>query len=426
MIRGVSASRLPLLEKCVGSAVLPTVNNISEEGAIGTAKHEHLELRATRGIEAAHAAMESICEALGLDERDAGIAAAEMRRFTWTPPAGALAEVSLCLLDDGSVVRITGGRGHYPDLPDGATLPGQVDILWSEPEPLVVSEDGQTARCPEGSTLFVYDYKTGEPANITSVQRNAQLLSLGLIAQRWTGAAEAVTGIIYPRAGLGEWDMTQPLRAAALARVESSIRAKLAAIESERVKYAAGEHLSLTEGSHCTYCPSGARCPAKTAMIKSIATGEVVRNEEAALTPEQAEWIAARLPSIARFVEASRDALKAYVVQHGPVPMGDGVVWGPVMEEQEAISAVAAKPVLEEEIGEHAQVAVKTTMAKSAIEDAVAESHSAQGIKRQKSAAMRRILAKLHAVGAVEKIRVEKFRAYRPAKMALRAGLGEL
>lgn len=425
MIPGVSASRLPLLDKCVGAAVLPTVSNISEDGAIGTAKHAHLEMRVKSGLAEAHRLMPAICERHGLDERDAGIAAAQMRSFLWVPPPGALAEVSLCLLEDGQVVRVAGGRGSYLVLPEGAMLPGQLDVMWSEPEPLSVRDDG-SVECPAGSTLFVYDFKTGDDANVTTVARNAQVLSLGLMAQRWTGAAEVVVGVIYPRPGDGEWDMTPPMRAETMSRVEARIRRKLDVIKQARAKHAAGEHIELVEGSHCTYCPAQSRCPAKTAMIKAVATGEVVQADAADLTPEQAEWVATRLPSIARFVDASRDALRTYVRQNGPVPMGDGVFWGPVNEDRETVDAMKAKPVLEEELGPHAEVAIKTTLAKSAIEDAIAEKHSAEGIKRQKSAAMRRILAKLHAAGAVGSVRVEMFKPYRPAKLAMRAGQGDL
>jgi len=406
-----SASRQPLLSKCTGSAVLPTIESENEAADEGSALHEALALRGTDSLEASLVQWPDIAQRWGLDERATAIVGARLRSFTWCPPEGALVEVGLCLLVDGSVVRTRGGRGDYPELPAGALLPGQADVIWSEPEPLDLSEPAQP-RCPVGSVLVVVDYKSGDAANVTGADRNEQLLSLALLWARFTGAEAVRVAAVFPGPGNGTWDVTSLLRAAALDRIEARIRARAARVEAQRAALAAGEALELVEGPHCTYCPSEATCPAKTSRLRALLAEGSAPFEVGPLAPELAQKAAVMLPMIDALGRRMRAALQAHVKATGPIDLGNGNEWGPVLEQKDEISYGAAYEVLRDELGpERTQAAAK--ISKSAIEDAIGALHEEQGIRRQKSAAMRRVLAKLHEAGAIEKVTSETFKAHR-------------
>lgn len=406
-----SASRQPLLMKCIGSSVLPRVASESRAADVGTLKHEHLELRNKRGLDEALAAMTTIGARLGLPDRDVAIATALMRRFTWMPPKGAVSEIALCLMSDGRVVRVDGGQGDY-DVPDGAMLPGTIDLIWSEPEPLIVHEDGRI-ECPKGSLLFCADWKTGDEANVTPIERNEQVLANALMAGRFTGAERVVPTLIYPAPGDGDWEQTDPIRVTTLARVEERLREREELAIELRAAHARGEPIPLTSGPWCTYCPSSAYCPEKVAQLQAI----VALQPPAAgrsFTPEEATWWADRLAMIGQLRQKASEALKAYVAATGkPIPMSNGNVWGPVFDTEEEIVPDVAMAVLREELGDGADKVLSTS--KAAIERAVKADHEEKKIKRKVGPTVSRILAKLHAAGAIKQNTSVSYRAQRPA-----------
>jgi hypothetical protein len=306
---------------------------------------------------------------------------------------------------------VPGGRGNYPALPDGALLPGQLDLMWSEPEPLDFSDPAHP-RCPAGSVLTVIDYKTGEPANVTVADRNEQLLVLGLMAARWTGAESVRVGVCFPGKGEGLWDVTGALRTAALSRIEGRVHALAAHATAQRQALAEKRHLELVEGSHCTYCPSSAACPAKTSAVRALVDSGVDAFAPGALEPEVARKAALMLPIIEGLGRKMREALKAHVAACGPIPVGTSVEWGPVLEGRDEIDFAKALDVLCDELGV-ARARSAATISKSAIEKAIGELHAEQGIKKQKSAAMRRVLARLHEDGAITRGAIEIYKPHR-------------
>lgn len=411
-----SASRQPLLSKCTGSAVLPRIESVSDAANEGSAIHESLAVRATHGLEASLVQWPDIAARWGLDERETGIVGARLRSFIWCPPNGALVEVGLAMLTDGSVARVEGGRGEYPALPPGTLLPGQADVVWSEPEPLDLSDPARP-RCPKGSLLVVGDYKTGDAANVTGADRNEQLLSLGLLWARFTGAEAVRVAAIFPGPEKGTWDTTSVLRAAAFDRIEARIRARHARIEVQREAFARGEHIELVEGPHCTYCPAEAACPAKTARLRALVADGDAPFAAGPLSPELARNAAVILPMLGQLEKKMRAALQAHAKSFGPIDLGNGNVWGPIVETKEEIDYAAAYDVLRDELGpERVQAAAKIT--KSAIDDAIGALHEERGIKKQKSAAMRRVLARLHEAKAIRDVAGETFKAYRPGASA--------
>ena len=146
-----SGSSYSQAQKCPGSVVLPQVGADVPAAASGSAQHQHFAERAQLGVERAFERLDLVAQAWDLSEDSAAIFAALCRRFTWVPPEGAVVELPLGLYADGRVRRVVGGRGSYEG-PDGLLFPGTLDVMWAEPDPLVIDASG-APRCPESSVL---------------------------------------------------------------------------------------------------------------------------------------------------------------------------------------------------------------------------------------------------------------------------------
>lgn len=407
-----SGSAAPRVSRCISSGLFGAVDSSSEAAAIGSAGHEHMALRSALGVDEAMRLLDHTMAKWGLSEKDAGILRARLAKYAFVPPPMSMAELSLAILDDGSAVRISGGRGNYPDAPEETVCPLQIDLVYSEPEPLDMS--GPVPRCPKGSVLMVVDYKFGEETKVDPVERNWQLRAAAVAAAAYFGAEQVLPAIAYPGAGDGDWDYPEaPFVAKDLVADVEFLRGlrdrraqALAAIES-------GEPpTNLHEGWWCDHCPSIDSCPAKLALVRAAI--EVGPNAaHAGLDPNQARVLVSAYRAAQRFVERAKDALERYTrIHEEPIDVGDGVFWGPTIQETTEIDAGAALDVLRTELSEENALST-LRMSKAAIENAIRDEHEANGVQRQKAAAFRRIMAKLHEAGAVEKVRRVEFRWYR-------------
>src|SRR5580658_5874186 len=172
----VSGSMLPIVSRCAPAGILPRVHHDNPKGDSGSAMHEHVLVdRLVYGIDGAIARIPALAKKWDLDDRDTGFLKWRCKTFEWTPPRGAVTEIALGFCEDGSGVRVKGGKGDYPNLPPEVILPTQIDALWAEPDPLVVDESGKVT-CPEGSTLWVVDLKTGKDQYVEDVEHNAQIV----------------------------------------------------------------------------------------------------------------------------------------------------------------------------------------------------------------------------------------------------------
>jgi hypothetical protein len=397
-----SGSRLPLLDACPASCALPQFPSRNEEADLGNAIHEHLAERVGLGISLAVERLDLIAAKWQLNEKLTGIFRARCISFEWTPPRGAVPEFALGLFEDGSVKQITGGRGKYPSL-QGLILPLTLDIMWAEPTPLYRTADG-IVRCPTGSILHVGDYKSGKDKYVSSVETNMQAIAQAVLAARWTGATHALPAIIFVRKGPGLWDVpAAPLGPAELDAAEAHIRALLSAGAAQQAAYAAGDPLSYRTGPHCLYCDAGPGCTAKLAPIKTL-LGDRAPLEPGPLTRPQAALLAVLEPQLRQLADQAKAALLADVQASGEsIPLGSGRAWGGYLETEDVLIADKVLPVLEEEVGpELAQAAVRMKITKTAMGDAIKASHEAQGIERQKAAAMRRVLARSREAGGIE------------------------
>lgn len=407
-----SLSSLPLAMKCQASQALPVVRSIGSADKIGSALHEHGCDRARLGMDGALERLDQIAELFDLGEEERGIFIARARGFNFNPPRGSVAELALCYLEDGSVVPVKGGRGSYENLPDGALLPGQIDLFWAEPEPLFI-ENGRP-RCPPNSILWCVDYKTGSENYVDPVEKNAQLLGGALLTARYTGARAVMPAVCFWRKGDGIWDAPESyIDAAGIDLLEKIVRSTLFKVREQREAAAAGRPLSFVVGNHCTFCNSQIYCSAKMAAIKRY-LDDPAPLAPSALTFEQVQAIAELQPSFSRFAENAKEALEAWTVANGrPIPLKDGRVWGPYPHEKSVLDPDKAVAALAEEIGnEAAAAALVRSVTKSKIDELIKESHAAKGIKRQGAPTMRRVMGALAAAGGVKKVTETWFGAH--------------
>lgn len=381
------------VEHCAAAAVLPGFDSTNAKARLGSAFHEHRELLVTLGYRRAFRALTAIAakwdvERLPLARMAAGC--------TWAPPQGSLVEVSLACLPDGSVVQVEGGHGSYPDLPQGAFAPGQLDVMWSEPDPLVMV--GGRPTCPVGSVLFVADYKTGDPDAVPPVEENAQLLNLAYKAARWTGAVSVVPAIIFVDwQGAMSWDAPPaPLHEDDLDLVWEGILARQKRANAQLAALTRGPltpsslNLSYSVGAHCTWCKSRFACPAVVGEVKSL----VEAPPEGPLSADDAARLARLVPLIETLSKKIRATLEDYVDEHGPIELGEGDVWGPHDVSKDVVVPSLALPPLVEHFKGAAFHAVE--ISKAAI-DRVAK---AEGMKPGET---RSLFGELRKAGAFQR-----------------------
>lgn len=404
----VSGSALGLAVKCSASAVLPRVLGLSGEPArIGSALHDHIRHRNLYGVASALEMLDQLVVAHELSEAEAELFKVRARAFEWSPPKGAIAEVALCLFDDGRVEVVRGGKGQYEKIP-GALVPTQIDLFWAEPAPLY--REGSRIICPPDSILWVVDFKSGKEQYVDPAGRNAQVLAGMVTAAKLTGAKRAIPAIVYLRKGQGIWDVAEHwFDEAAIAKVEETLANAVHAVRKARRDYPRGLPLAYTEGAHCGFCRARNACPAHLASLKHWldVKGPL---EIGALPDHQIRRLAELAPSFMRFALSVPLALRAHVEETGrPIVLSDGKVWGPYPKPTEAWDAEKAIAALSEEIGPEAAKAARPPpkIAKARIEKAIKAAHAEKGIIRKGAAAMRGVWARLkRADGIREGVKV--------------------
>lgn len=365
----VSGSSYGRVRKCPPSAVLPQVRHEGPD-AVGNAIHEHLALRVSVGVDEAIAQLDAICLRWRLSANETGIVRARCVGFEWCPPKGAIAEVALCLMEDGTVQRITGGRGRY-ELPTGGLFPMTIDVMYSAPSPIEWDDAGQPY-VPEGSELWVLDYKTGIEVNVDPVENNAQADAGAVIASIWTRAQRVVPGILFVRKGVGEWDVGTWLGPKQLAARQEEIRRTLARVAEQAALLARGEPLTgFTVGAWCDHCDAQSRCPAKTAALASL-IGDVPKLGDAPLDEEQLRKLLTMAPQLERLAKAIKAAGRAHVEATGtPIDLHHGRAWGPHPHIEKVLVPEVAASVLAEDLGvEKARAAVRILLSRDAVKAA--------------------------------------------------------
>lgn len=307
----VTSSKLPAAMKCIGSVKLPKWRSASDKASVGTLVHRCLERRAVqRCFQASYDAIDVEAKKLGLSPLDTAIGAKMVRAFKWMPPENALVEVSRAMTLDGKVetlVREQCQPGNY-DVPKEYVLAGTHDVEWME-----------------GTTLWVADYKTGDDANVTPVEHNAQVWANALMAANAHGSrvTHVVPCVIFVdkvhEDGLWEVPDGAPFKVgsgeffAFEVRLMDFLRRAEAMLPSEVEQ-------NLVGGAHCEYCPSIHVCPRFLELSRNILTVSLQDDPQAA-----AENYLALRDVMAKL----HVMMKAWTDENGPIVVGDKVAWGP-------------------------------------------------------------------------------------------------
>jgi hypothetical protein len=415
-----SLSSLGRAAACPGSTVLPVVEHDGQDNgaAIGNALHDYIATSIKHGRMVADEARWGIADKWRLIEDDAGLFFWRAKSFDPVVPKGALAEVPLCLMADGSVVLVSGGHGRY-ELPPGAIIAGTIDALWSDPEPLAAG------RCPAGSAVWAPDWKTGTPDQRPDLRLDYQARGAALLAARWTGAEVVVPAICYVQPGAGVWHVREdedgaalPFGATDLRAIEDDVRGVVARVREEHARARDGKDPTLTTGAHCIYCPSRALCPAHVAEVRALVSDEAPSMLAAPLSQEQAVRLATLRTRLHGAAKAVDDALKTHVDTFGPIALPDGREYGATLEPVDDIDALAAYAELKGEVGEE-RAAKALRISKDAMKATIRAAHDERGVKRQGAATMRRVTDALRARGSITtRHRVEYSIHQRPRELA--------
>lgn len=332
-----TASELPRVFACHGSAVLPRVQASNIYSDAGTAIHRFLHAARKAGRAVALADMpgeyRARCEAIDIAALPIG--GEPEVAYAWDHGTGA-----------GRRLGVSLGRDYARAKP--TEYVGTADLI-----------------SVDGSTVRVWDYKTGfQPVPPDSWQ----LKFLGLAAARAEGCDAAEVGIIkigddgkvyVTTLALSAMDLD--VIALELERLAGRVR-ELAEIPIDR--------LPLVSGPHCNYCPAFMRCPAKVAMIRAVAANvETVTDD----------WITpATVGKVYAFVEQAKRALAVAlerceeIARHTPVPLPDGRVLKLVATSRESFDATVAYGVIANGYGpEIAIAAVEQKATKASIKRAL-------------------------------------------------------
>ena len=408
---------------CAGSAALPHVRTRDVPGsALGTALHKVQELRA-RGE---RPDLDAIAEAYAVPADDRGWYYATARRCLPVIPPGALAEVPLAYFDDGDCVNIDPPDASHRYAVESNVLPGMLDLIWSEPEPLESSPRLRfvEARCPPGSTLVVADYKTGNDDNVPPPDRNWQLRAGALMAARWTGATRVIPAICYlepspeGETNEGRWEMGSVIDAAGLDAIEFELRDILHRVETARFDVAAGAVPGLVTGDHCTHCPARTACPAHLAEVRSVLDVSMIIADASGsanggalrVTRHEAKWLAERLPSLRAALEKAELAVKYHADCEGPLALASGKVYEGKDETRMHLDPNLSAFALGLAGYPLAAIAYAFEMSKTALFDFIAADFRDRGVRG--AAGMKRdILAAIDSAGGITRTTVRVYKA---------------
>jgi hypothetical protein len=401
--RLVTLSGLQRASICTASVVLPRYDSRNPAAALGSALHDVIERRIT----GEQLPPETIANTYELTGFDRGRFLSLCRSFDPKVPAGALAEVALGLFENDRVREVEGGRGEYEEAP-GLFTAGTVDAMWSDP-PL---EGDESPRCPEGGTLWIVDWKTGDEGNVAPPATNWQLRGAAVLAAKWTGARRVIPALCFIDGSCpeGRWDIGAAIEGDELDHIAATMVEILNDIELAADQYDKGIGPRAVTGPHCEHCPARPGCPAHMREVRALVS-DYSGDGAMVLSPAEASRLAGLLPAARKVLKMAEDAVKAYAQTNGPIPLADGRIFGPQHAKRDTYATRISYEALAREIGdEAADVAFSTS--KGAIYDAIGEAHEKAGIKRKKGAAVAKVLAEIAEKGGKTSRVIELWKAH--------------
>lgn len=240
----------------------------------------------------------------------------------------------------------------------------------------------------DGETLAIADWKSGR------VRRNSrwQLASYAYAARAQFGMPRS--GVIK---AVAVW-----LRHGDLEVIDFDD----AALDRFRAEYIAKMNSPMTyaPGEHCQGCPRQLECRAREAFMRSTALA--IAEPDGELSHEVLATLYPRAQMLEKALANYRNALRAAVQQHGPLPIGDGRLLLLVEQHRDTIDARAAWEVLTDAGFTEDDFARATEIGKGAVEDIVGEKYDAAVAagtmpKRQKGKRKAEVIDQLRKAGAV-------------------------
>ncbi len=385
---GLTASRLELARRCLGSVVLPQVRGPSTDAQdAGTGRHAFLERAAAVGREQALAEIpadapwRSTCEALDLAELPAG---RYELAFAWDPATDTARELGVSLVRDYQGAR----DGEITGTADLVCLPTADRPRW-----LVVDFKGREAV---------------EPAAV-----NLQLGFYALCVARAQGLDELDVAIAYlGEEGTIRWDYATlgVFDLAGVAAECAMLAARVAlALETQRAP-------TLRTGAHCGRCPALVTCPAQVTLALAVLR-EVTETPGvdalAQLSDHDAGAALVRLETAAALIGLQVAALRERAKLRG-LPLPDGSQLVPVESTRRELVLDKALPVLRSRFGEQVDALVVRSLPVTAVTSLARQLAPGKGQRKTVDA----LFEELSAAAALKTSTYVQLRARKPTTEA--------
>lgn len=241
---------------------------------------------------------------------------------------------------------------------------------------------------PVERRALIVDYKSGR----VDSDFTHQMSGYGRLAvEEYGDEIDGVT-IIVVWLRSGEWDITH------------MDVAQIRSWEEEFIRRARNGRGNFNPGSHCEYCPRSAACPGRREMVRATIADLTVKGvPEIAWTPETRNEMGpaigemyGRMKMVEGIAEQFRAAVKADVIEHGPLPIGGGRQLAISEVNKRKLSPTFARPVLAKWLTPE-EIDAETTISASGVEAAAV----AKAPKGQGAATKRAMAAALEEAGAI-------------------------
>lgn len=379
----LSASRLPLLERCPAAGALPAVWTESTDAQrAGTGRHRFLQRAHELGVDVAlaeipaEAPWRAQCEALAPHAADLPHGDYELA-WAYDPAA----DTARCLgpwLDRAYDAR----PGEVTGTADVVCPPAEGRPQW-----LVVDFKGTEAVEPAGSNLQLGFYAL-------------------CVARAYDLDAVDVAIVYIEHDGSLRWDRAH-LDTFALEAIAARVRAVVAAVARMS---ALAEPDGYATGLHCRRCPALALCPAQTRLLLALLADPPTPEGLATLSDEDAgrAWVALRVAT--EQLDRASAAVHARAQVRG-LPLPDGGQLVPVEVTRRALDLDKALPVLRARFGQQVDAEVEQSIKAEVVARLARQIAPGKGQKKAADA----VWDELAAAGAVRTTKHVQVRV-KPAK----------
>jgi hypothetical protein len=215
---------------------------------------------------------------------------------------------------------------------------------------------------------IIVDWKTGDPSNVEPAKTNAQLALGAVCVAQHHGCTEVEVQLRYPDGFVDR----RTYDAFDLLDAEEQINDVVAKCNSDP---------QPQPGLRCTskWCPIRATCPATQATLAALPENHAVDLVKAAggaiMGPGHAGTLYHRAQAARALLDRVDAAIKTYVDEHGPIPLGDGKEYALASHTEEPISAPSTDALYEAIKGhigpEEYAALIRVSVPKGALETAI-------------------------------------------------------